>query len=137
MINNIATYISIYNGEIIDNFIENKIYYLHVRNKFMINKNIFYSQMIAILFGMDAGTTKEMNEYGLNLHNTYLQAFLEIGLIGLLTILGFFLIIFFNINILFLPFLSVIFLLGNILEVFYFPLLLFIFYLSKLYEGKK
>lgn len=91
----------------------------------------------SILFGMGTGTAKEMNDYGLNLHNTYLQAFLEIGLIGLLTIIGFFLIIFFNTNVLFLPLLSVIFLLGNILEVFYFPLLLFIFYLSKVYEGGK
>ena len=84
---------------------------------------------------MGSGYARKMNERGMNLHNTYLQTFLEIGLIGLLVIIVFFFVIYVNINILFLPLLASFFLLGNVLEVFYFPLLLFIFFLSKVYDN--
>ena len=88
-----------------------------------------------VLLGMGSGYARKMNERGMNLHNTYLQTFLEIGLIGLLVIIVFFFVIYVNINILFLPLLASFFLLGNVLEVFYFPLLLFIFFLSKVYDN--
>ena len=88
-----------------------------------------------LLLGFGAGTAKKMNDYGLNLHNTYLQMLFEIGLLGILLFFCFFIIIFWQINIAFIPILSFIFLLGNIMEIFYFPLISFIFFLSNVYEN--
>lgn len=95
-------------------------------------KNIFENN--SFFLGLGSGAAKTLNEFGLNLHNTYLQAFLESGFFVFSIILIFFLKIFFEINILFLPFLMILLLLGNILEIFYFPLVLFIFYLSRVYD---
>lgn len=91
-----------------------------------------------IMFGIGAGNTKSLTERGMNLHNTYLQLFLEQGffiffiffifLVGM--VLGiknpYYVIVF-----------CVIFMLGTILEVFYFPLLSFVFFISFITYQKK
>lgn len=89
----------------------------------------------SLLLGLGNDAAKKSNTEGLNLHNTYLQIFLESGFITILLVVCFIIFMFWSINILFVPILSVMFLLGNIMEVFYFPLLLFIFFLSKVYEN--
>jgi O-antigen ligase len=84
-----------------------------------------------ILFGIGAGNTKNFTEREMNLHNTYLQLFLEQGLIVFVLFALLILLMALKIHdtyyvILF----CVIFMLGTILEVFYFPLLSFIFFIS-------
>jgi len=91
----------------------------------------------SLLFGLGAGSARKLNDRNLNLHNTFLQIFVEIGLIGLLFVVVFCIFILFNIHIYFVSLWSVFILLGNIMEVFYFPLLLFIFFLSNSYISKK
>lgn len=89
------------------------------------------------LTGSGINTAKKTNDLNLNLHNTYLQMFLEMGLITFGIVFLSLIIVMFNINILFLPLFSVMFVLGNFLEVFYFPLLIFILFLSKDYDFKE
>lgn len=118
-------------------FIQFKLVSLSIR--FEVQKNAINKLIETdnLLLGLGIGSARKLNDRNLNLHNTYLQVLVEIGLLGLIPILGLFIFIYWNIHILYVPLLSVVFLLGNIMEVFYFPLLLFIFFLSKVYISQK
>ena len=120
-----------------DPFLQFKLVSLSIR--FEVQKNAINKLMETdnLLLGLGIGSARKLNDRNLNLHNTYLQVLVEIGLLGLIPILGLFIFIFWNIHILYVPLLSIMFLLGNIMEVFYFPLLLFIFFLSNAYVSQK
>jgi len=84
-----------------------------------------------LFLGEGAGATIKTNDIGINLHNSYFQLFLESG--ALLTCVVFFILYRMAKQIRDLKFLLLfctIFLLGNMLEVFYFPLLSFIYFFS-------
>lgn len=84
------------------------------------------------IWGDGAGAARLMNDGGYNLHNTYLQIFVEMGFFTLLFVLFFLTYMFYRIDVRFLPVYSLLVLLGLIMEVYYFPLLVFVFYLSHL-----
>lgn len=84
-----------------------------------------------IWLGIGAGKARELTDIGLNLHNSYLQIFLEMGLpliIWVLICIYYCMVRIYNLKYLIL--FCLMFLLGNILEVYYFPLLGFIFFIS-------
>ncbi len=84
-----------------------------------------------MLLGFGAGKARESNARNMNFHNTFLQIFYEMGGITLILVLLFCLYILLNINILFLPIFVLVIFMSTIMEVFYFPLLIFVYYLSK------
>lgn len=89
------------------------------------------------LFGGGPGITKTLNERGMNLHNTYYQIFVEMGFV--LIILVIFILLYYMLcidNINFMLLYAVMFLFGNMLEVYYFPLLPFIYFLYVFYQNK-
>lgn len=86
------------------------------------------------LFGLGAGAAKDLTEYGLNLHNTYLQILVESGASVFAYVTFCILFMYRKINLRMLPHFSICIITGNILEVYYFPLLFFVFYLSKLLD---
>lgn len=84
-----------------------------------------------IFFGIGAGNTKNLTEREMNLHNTYLQLFLEQGFVIFFFFALFIVILVTKIkNTYYVILFCLVFLLGTILEVFYYPLLSFIFFIS-------
>lgn len=102
----------------------------------------FESQKIAIdeinrfgkqLFGGGPGITRTLNDRNMNLHNTYYQMYVEIG--GLVLMIVALFLIYYMLNITSISFLllfGMMSLFGNMLEVFYAPVLPFIYFLYKL-----
>ena len=88
-------------------------------------------------WGLGAGKTREITTEGMNLHNSYLQILLEMGIVCLLIVFAcaFYCYYFLDKN--FVLLFVAIFLLGNVLEIFYFPLLSFILFLSYVYRQEK
>lgn len=89
------------------------------------------------LLGGGPGITKTLNERGMNLHNTYYQLYIEMGVI--LTSLVVILLLYYMLKIEDLSYLilfGVMSLFGNMLEVYYFPILPFIFFLYKLQQSR-
>lgn len=91
--------------------------------------------MESFWFGHGPGSARILSEADLNLHNTYLQVFYEVGFISFALVIGTFIFLLKYVDKRFYPILCCIFLMGNIMEVFYFPLFAFIFYLSMLNKG--
>ena len=73
----------------------------------------------------------------MNLHNSYLQMLLEMGINCLLIVLVFGMWCYYYLDKHFVLLFVALFLLGNVLEVFYFPLLSFILFLSLIYSNKE
>ena len=82
------------------------------------------------LFGIGAGNTMKLTDAGMNLHNSYLQIFLEMGLVLLVPVLLLIMVYYKKIDNKFIPLFMMILFLGNILEIIYFPLISFILFLS-------
>lgn len=84
------------------------------------------------LFGAGAGTAKTFNELNMNLHNTYYQILVEMGIVLGVLIIGsimYYMVDITNLN--FLLLFCTVILLGNMLEVYYAPVLQFIYFLFK------
>ena len=102
----------------------------------------FESQEIAIheinksgkyFFGGGPGITRTLNDRDMNLHNTYYQMYVEIGGIMLFIVAFFLFYYMLDIkNVSFLLLFGIMSLFGNMLEVFYAPVLSFIYFLYKL-----
>ena len=88
------------------------------------------------IFGIGAGRTTSYTDIGLNLHNSYLQIFLEMGSFLLLPILLLIFTYYRKIDSKFVPLFMMILFLGNILEVIYFPIISFILFLSLSYSNE-
>ena len=82
------------------------------------------------LFGIGAGKTIDFTDIGLNLHNSYLQIFLEMGLFLLLPVLLLIVAYFHKMKNNYIPLFMMMLFLGNIMEVIYFPIIPFILFLS-------
>ena len=82
------------------------------------------------LFGIGAGNTVNFTDAGMNLHNSYLQIFLEMGLVLLVPVLLLIAVYYKKIDNKFIPLFTMMLFLGNILEIIYFPLIPFILFLS-------
>lgn len=88
----------------------------------------------AFWWGIGAGKTREITTNSMNLHNSYLQMLLEMGIVCLLPVFAAVGYCYRFLDKRFVLLFVAIFLLGNVLEVFYFPLLLFILFLSLVYQ---
>ena len=88
-------------------------------------------------WGIGAGKTREITTKEMNLHNSYLQMLLEMGINCLLIVLVFGMWCYYYLDKHFVLLFVELFLLGNVLEVFYFPLLSFILFLSLIYSNKE
>ena len=84
-----------------------------------------------VLLGIGAGKTRALSDVGLNLHNSFLQMFLEMG--GILTGLVVFVLLYMIWHIRqtqYVILFCVILILSSIMETFYNPLLSFVYYIS-------
>lgn len=89
-----------------------------------------------ILFGVGAGETRNITTTGLNLHNTYYQILLEMGVVLYLAVMLALIYYMFRIkDIRFLLVYAGLFILGNMLEVYYFPILPFVWFCYKYKES--
>lgn len=89
------------------------------------------------LLGGGPGITKTLNKRGMNLHNTYYQIYIEMGIALLLLTVSVLLYYMFKIrNLYFLLLFGVMSLFGNMLEVYYYPILPFVFFLYKIYSKR-
>lgn len=88
-------------------------------------------------WGIGAGKTREITTKEMNLHNSYLQILLEMGVCCLLVVFAFGVYCYHYLDKHFVLLFVALFLLGNVLEVFYFPLLSFILFLSVIYKNNK
>jgi hypothetical protein len=123
---------SLYEG----GFVQNKLISLAIRFEGQADVFNIIDNIKTFLFGIGAGRTKMFIATAANLHNSYLQIFLEMGFVLFIIVgvfIGYFL---FTINKKFIILFCTIFLLGNILEVVYYPLLSFTYFLSKSYENR-
>ena len=83
------------------------------------------------LCGVGAGLTTQLMTKGINLHNGYLQLFFEMGALLLVpTIILIASSIAFMRDAFYIPLFCVLLILGNILDIVYFPLLSFVFFIS-------
>lgn len=87
-------------------------------------------------WGIGAGKTREITAKGMNLHNSFLQVLLEMGICCLLIVFAFSVFCYHYLDKCFVLLFIALFLLGNVLEVFYFPLLSFILFLSAVYKNE-
>jgi hypothetical protein len=116
--------------------VQNKLISLAIRFEGQVDILNLMDNIKTFFLGIGAGNTKTVIVTGANLHNSYLQIFLEMGFVFLITVLSFIGYFLFTLNKNFIIIFCVVFLLGNILEVVYYPLLSFIYFLSKSYENK-
>lgn len=91
-----------------------------------------------VLMGIGAGKTRELSDIGLNLHNSFLQMFLEMGAVLSSVVLSALLYMVYRIRqtryvILF----CTILILSSIMETFYNPLLSFVYYISFLDHNER
>lgn len=91
----------------------------------------------AYWWGIGAGKAREITTKAMNLHNSYLQILLEMGLVCLLLVVAQVAYCYRYLDKRFVLLFVVMILLGNVLEVFYFPLLSFIFFLSFVYSENR
>ena len=85
------------------------------------------------LFGGGPGITKTLNERGMNLHNTYYQIYVEMGVLLILLVGS--VLFYYMLDIRYIGYLilfSMMTLFGNMLEVFYSPILPLIYFLYKI-----
>ena len=83
------------------------------------------------LCGVGAGLTTQLMTKGINLHNGYLQLFFEMGALLLVpTIILIVSSMVFMRDAFYIPLFCVLLILGNILDIVYFPLLSFVFFIS-------
>lgn len=111
-----------------------KIKLISMNHRFLVQNEsmTYFIEQYNFFLGAGAGETINLNSLGLNLHNSYYQLLLESGLICFILVLS---IIFYmgmkidNLKIYLLY--CIVFLLGCMMEVFYFPLLSFIYYYGR------
>lgn len=88
------------------------------------------------LFGLGPGEAKTLNDRNINLHNTFYQMYVEMGVLFLIIVLFLLLYVMWRIeNVFFLLIFGLVSLFGNMLEIFYFPILPFAFLLYKVNQN--
>ena len=87
-------------------------------------------------WGIGAGKTREITTKEMNLHNSYLQILLEMGICCLLIVFALGVFCYRYLDKYFVLLFVALFLLGNVLEVFYFPLLSFVLFLSMVFKNE-